>query len=118
MTEETTPIDSMEDIMSADSIEYATIEGFTKTTTVRIGSLSAGDLLDWVEANDGDAKRTAGLRLICKSLVNGKNERFASDPKNIAIFRTKSHKVILRIIQEIQKLNGLTAKGNEAVKND
>ncbi len=60
-------IDSMADILDAKDVEYATIEGFTKDKPFRIGTLSAGDLIEWSEANEGEAKRTAGLRLICKS---------------------------------------------------
>jgi hypothetical protein len=114
-------IDSMEEILSSDDVEYRTIEGFVKGKPFRIGSLSAGDLIEWSEANEGEAKRTAGLRLICKSLVSSEetgSKRFAADPKNIAVFRLKSHKVTQRIVKEILDLNGLVAKENEKAKND
>jgi hypothetical protein len=113
-----TQIDSMEEILASDDVEFATIEGFTKNKPFRIGSLSAGDLIEWSEANEGEAKRTAGLRLICKSLVDTGGKRFASDPKNIAVFRLKSHKVTERIVREILKLNGMVVKDAEKAKND
>ncbi|MES2360076.1 MAG: hypothetical protein V4529_17175 [Gemmatimonadota bacterium] len=112
-----TQIDSMDEILSSDDVEFVTIEGFTKNKPFRIGSLTAGDLIEWSEANEGEAKRTAGLRLICKSLVNSKNERFASDSKNIAVFRLKSHKVTERIVKEILALNGMVVKDAEKAKN-
>jgi hypothetical protein len=118
MTEAVQQIETMDEILSAGDVEYATIEGFTKDKPFRIGSLSAGDLIDWSEANEGEAKRTAGLRLICKSLVNSKNERFAAHDKNIAAFRMKSHKVTERIVKEILKLNGMIVKDAEKAKND
>src|SRR5580765_7673344 len=113
MTEAAQQIETMDEILSAGDVEYATIEGFAKDKPFRIGSLSAGDLIDWSEANEGEAKRTAGLRLICKSLVNSKNERFAANDKNIAALRMKSHKVTERIVKEILKLNGIVVKDAE-----
>jgi hypothetical protein len=110
-------INSMEEILDSDDIEYATIEGFKPGVPFRIGSLSAGDLIEWAEANEGEAKRTAGLRLICKSLVDDKGKRFAADPKNIAAFRAKSHKVTERIVKEILYLNGMVVKDGEKAKN-
>jgi len=103
-------IESMEEIAAAVDIEYATVEGFVPGQEFRIGSLTAGDLIEWSEANDGPAKRTAGLRLITKSLVNSKGVRYAADPKNIEVFRAKSHKVTERIVKEILKLNGMEVK--------
>lgn len=111
-------VESMEEISASDDVEYATIEGFKPGKPFRIGSLTAGDLIEWSEANEGEAKRTAGLRLITKSLVNSKGERYAADLKNIAVFRTKSHKVTERIVKEILKLNGMTVKQDDAAKKD
>src|SRR5436190_89742 len=111
-------IESMEEISASDDVEYAMIEGFTKGKPFRIGSLTAGDLIEWSEANEGEAKRTAGLRLITKSLVNSRGERYAADPKNIAVFRTKSHKVTERIVKEILKLNGMSIKQTDDAKKD
>ena len=113
-----TQIESMEEIDGSVDIEYATIEGFTPEKPFRIGSLTAGDLIEWSEASEGEAKRTMGLRLICKSLVNSKDERFALDPKNIAVFRRKSHKVTERIVKEILKLNGMNVKDDAVAKKD
>jgi len=118
MTTAAAQVETMDEILSAGDVEYATIEGFTPDKPFRIGSLTAGDLIEWSEANEGEAKRTAGLRLICKSLVNSKNERFAADSKNIAVFRLKSHKVTERIVKEILKLNGMVVKDAEKAKND
>jgi hypothetical protein len=111
---------SMDDLAEIDQVEYATIEGFLPGKTLRIGSLTAGDLIAWSESNDGPAKRTAGLRLIIKSLVGPppSNIRYANDEKNIAVFRQKRHNVTERIVKEILKLNGMTVKTDEATKND
>lgn len=111
-------VESMDEILSANDVEFATIEGFTKDKPFRICSLTAGDLIEWSEANEGEAKREAGLRLICKSLINSKGEKYAADVKNIAVFRLKSHKVTERIVKEILKLNGIEVKTAEKAKND
>jgi hypothetical protein len=111
-------VSSMAEIEGADDIEFATIPGFKEGQTLEIASLTAGDLIEWSEANEGEAKRTAGLRLICKSLVNAERVRYASDPKNIATFRAKSHKITERIVKEILKLNGMTVKQDDAAKKD
>lgn len=112
-------VESMEEIDGSIDVEYAVIEGFTPGKPFRIGSLTAGDLIEWSEKSESETqKRTMGLRLICKSLVNSKNERFALDPRNIEIFRRKSHKVTERIVKEILKLNGMTTKEELAAKKD
>lgn len=113
---------SMDDIevSGREDVEYRIIDGFKPGEKFRIGSLSAGDLIEWSEANEGEAKRTAGLRLITKSLVGPEpeNRRYADDPKNIAKFRARSHKVTERIVEEILDLNGMQVKKSNAIKND
>lgn len=111
---------SMEEILAsgASDVEYATVEGFKPGEKVRIGSVTAGDMIEWSEANEGEAKRTAGLRLICKSLVNAEGVRYANDDKNISKFRVMRHKETERIVREILKLNGMNVKQDAATKNE
>jgi hypothetical protein len=101
----------------ASEVQFAEIEGFHPEKRIRIGSVSAGDMIEWSEANETEAKRTAGLRLISKSLVNKAGVRISSD-KDIAKFRTMRHNVTERIVKEILKLNGMTVKADEKAKND
>lgn len=109
---------SMDDVLAANDVEFAEIEGFTKDgKKFRIQSLTAGDLIEWSEANEGEAKRTAGLRLIVKSLVDKDGKRIADDT-HIAVFRKKSHKVTERIVKEILKLNGMTVANAGEAKKD
>lgn len=109
---------SMDDVLTANDVEYAEIEGFTKEgKKFRVQSLTAGDLIEWSEANEGEAKRTAGLRLIVKSLVDASGKRIADDT-HIAVFRKKAHKVTERIVREILKLNGMTVKQDADAKKD
>lgn len=112
-------VESLDEIEGAQDAEYATVEGFTPDRPFRIGSLTAGDLIEWSEANEGEEKRTAGLRLIAKSLVNAAGVRYAALDlkKSIAVLRQKNHKVTERIVVDILKLNGMNVKGNTEAKN-
>jgi hypothetical protein len=123
--QDTDIVASMSEIDAANDVEYKVIPGFKDGQSLRIGSLSAGDLIEWSEANQSEAKKTAGLRLITKSLVGPEPEniRYADDPKYIAVFRRKTHKRTEAVVDEILKLNGLNIKNNgktageEQIKN-
>jgi len=113
---------SMDEIMAggAADVEYAVIDGWEPGKKVRIGSVTAGDIIEWSEANEGEAKRTAGLRLITKSLVGPApdNIRYADSPRNIEKFRGMRHKETERIVKEILKLNGMNVKAEAEAKKD
>jgi hypothetical protein len=111
--------ESVDEMVSdgASEVQFAEIEGFKEGKKIRIGSVTAGDMIEWSDANETEAKRTAGLRLICKSLVNKAGVRISSD-KDIAKFRTMRHNVTERIVKEILKLNGMNIKADEKAKND
>lgn len=100
---------SLDDIMAAADVEYGTAPGFAPGQVFRIQSLTAGDMIDWSEANEGEAKRTAGLRLIVKSLVDEKGARILAD-EHIAVLRRKSHRVTEGIVKAILKLNGMNVE--------
>lgn len=104
------------DILATNDVEYALVDGFKPPQKFRIQSLTAGDLIEWSEANEGEAKRTAGLRLIVKSLVDDKGAVILK-MEDIQMLRNKSHKVTERIVKEILKLNGMQVK-ETTVKND
>lgn len=108
---------SMADIEADDDIEYDTIPAFKEGEYFRIKSLTAGDMIEWSEANEGEAKRTAGLRLIIKSLVDEDGKRIANET-HLALFRKKSHKRAEQIVRAILKLNGMTVKGTDDAKKD
>lgn len=107
---------SMADIEASSDVEYKKVAGFKPGQVFVIRSLSAGDLIEWSEANEGEAKRTAGLRLIVKSLVDGvpgengaTGANIATD-KHIGVFRQKSHKTTERLVKEILALNGINVE--------
>jgi hypothetical protein len=112
-------IDEMLDSGPTD-VEYEIIEGFKPGEKIRIGSVTAGDIIEWQDMLDGPAKRNAGLKLICKSLVGPApgNVRFADNDKNIAKLKDIRHKDTERILKAIVKLNGMNVKDEAAAKKD
>ena len=114
---------SLDDMLAVSDIEYRKVEMPEWKGTIYLGSVSAADIIEWQESSDGDAKRTAGVRLLVKSLVNREAyegldgaARIGTD-KHIAAFKSKSHKAIDRLVREILDLNGMKVKDN-AAKND
>lgn len=110
----------MSEIETVRNEEFATVPGFKEGQVLRIGSITAGDFIEWQEANKGEAKRTAGLRLICKSLVGPApaNERYAVADKNIQVFRRMSHKSTENVVKAILKLNGIRTKRTKDDEDD
>jgi hypothetical protein len=109
-------VGSMAEIEAVHDEAFKTIDGFKPGQTLRIGSLTAGDMIAWSEENAGsdEAKRQAGLRLICKSLVDASGVRYASqnDTKNIQTFSRLAHKTTERVVRDILAFNGMTPKGD------
>lgn len=119
-TTTTTPrVLSMEEFLDYrnTAIEYATIPGLQEGTVIRIGSVDAGDVIDWQEANEGEAKKTAGLRLIIKSLVDEKGERIGK-PGHLELLRKIPVKQTERVVKAIVTLNGMDVKETDKAKND
>lgn len=108
---------SADGVIGTNDIEYDTIPAWGGK--LRIQSLTAGDLIEWSEANDsGEAKRTAGLRLIVKSAVD-KDGKLIFIDKHIAKLREKSHKETEKVVKGILKLNAMLVKSQDtAAKND
>lgn len=103
---------------SADDTEYAVVDVFG--TRVRLGSLPAGHMLDWLEANEDPTKRRdAGIRLVVQSIVDEDGNRVsdADIPKYLLAFRNKNNVSVSKVVAEILKLNGMHTKA-ELLKNE
>lgn len=117
---------SVDEMLSADDVEYALVptwkvrdiktgelvQGYT-----RVGSLSADEIISWRETNEGPAKRSMGVRLFVNSLVDEDGNRIGTE-KHYEAFKKKSNAVQERVLAEIVKLNGMTVKAEEKIKND
>lgn len=111
---------SVDDMITdgASEEQFAMVDGWREGgPKIRIGSVSAGDIIAWQEASEGEAKKTAGLRLIIKSLVDMQGRRYATD-KDILKLRQVRHSITERILGEIVTLNGMTKKQDKDAKND
>ena len=109
MTEAVKSVDkilSVDEFLAQNDVEYATVPSFKAGEFLRISSLTAGDLIEWSEANETEAKRTAGLRLITKSIVDKDGTHIGTD-KHIPMLRAKSHRLTENIVKAILKLNGM-----------
>lgn len=113
------PTMSIEDMLSSSDVEYRYIDmrPLGWKGRVRIGSLTAEDLIQWTETNDGPARRTAGLRLLIKSLVDDTGERIGRD-NMLERFKGKSHRAIDAIVKEVLDLNGLVLKDGKEKPTD
>lgn len=107
---------SMDEVAAAPDVEYDTVVAWAGKP-IRIGSLTAADLIEWSEASEGEAKRTAGVRLIVRSMVDKDGNRIANDT-HIGVFAKKSHKITETIVRAILKLNGMDVKADAAAKKD
>jgi hypothetical protein len=105
-------------------VEYAREPGFKPNSVFVLASVTAGDFIEWSEANE-EAKRTAGLRLIIKSVVDGEpgvdegaTGKRIMDDTHIPVLRKLPHKDTERIVKAIIKLNKMNVKQDTAAKND
>ena len=110
-------LSSLDQIVDTVDIEFKTIHVPKWKMSIRIGSLSAEDLISFVETNEQPkAKRTAGIRLLVKSMVDTDGNRIGRDT-DIAILQRKNHQIVTSLIDEVMKLNGLGKKDQEQLKN-
>jgi hypothetical protein len=113
------PLLSIDEMFAKDDTQYEVVDVPEWGGSIRIGSLRAGDMLDWVDATEGKAKRTAGLRLIIKSLVDTSGKRIGA-PDMLERLKQRDHAVVSRIVEQILKLNKMNVvkKAQEDAKND
>lgn len=107
---------SFEQLKNADLVEYDTVPVYGGEQ--RIGSLTAAQILEWVEENDDPVKRKeAGLRLIVRSVVDGEDNRIPESEQDtwIGVFKNKNPRQNGILVQRILTLNGLSAKAKQVV---
>ncbi len=102
------------DIESKDDTTYDVIDVPEWGGKIRVGTLNASDLIEYVEANNKD-RRTAAARLIAKSMVDGDGKRIGTT-RFVETLQTKNAAVLTRITSQIIKLNGLEEATQAAIK--
>lgn len=117
--------ESFDDVLETEDTEFKTIKAWGGRPA-RIGSLTAGQMITFLENNDDPAKkRTNGAMLIAQSLVDKKGKRLVNpdDPealqKAIESLKKKDANVNGNVTEAILLLNGLGKKDAKALaKND
>src|SRR5262245_6505109 len=99
---------SLDQMLMGNDTEYDLIDVPEWGGQVRIGSLTAEQMVKWTEAKTETLldRRNAGLLLLVSSIVDADGHRIAN-ASHVAAFRGRSAKVLNRIIDRILKMNGL-----------
>jgi hypothetical protein len=108
---------SMDEYLAVEDVQYVTVPLPGGKGSIRLGSLNAGDMLDFIDSNETAAKKTAGLRLIVKSMVDAEGNRIGND-KHLAGLRTKNASFTNKIVGEILKLNGMGEAAKKVLGNE
>lgn len=102
----------MDDILDAQDVKYDEVDVPEWGGVVRIGSLSAEDAMEFAETNEGPAQKTAGLRLVLRSLVDAEGNRIGDNDKVLQAFKKRNPAVIARIVKRVMKLNEMDASSD------
>lgn len=119
---------TLAELITANAVRYEEVVGYGRK--VAIGSLNSKDMIEWLEANDGE-KREAGLRILVKSIVEvtrrdsdgtileGKRIPEGERDNYMAAFRVKDARENGRVVAACLRLNGLdrAARLVETIKN-
>lgn len=108
---------SIDEMLAPQDIEFMELDVPQWGGTIRLGSLPADSMMEWVESADGPAKKTAAIRLIIKSLVDAEGNRIGDESKHLAAFKKRSASVLNEIAGKILELNKLNKEDQEKTKN-
>jgi hypothetical protein len=109
---------TIQELIQQSKTTYKTIPGFEPGTVIRIGSLKAGDMIEWTEANeanDGERKKYAGLLLIARSMVDANNNRQAptraAQEQAAEALKAVEYSKSEEVLKGVLALNGMTVVG-------
>lgn len=103
-----------DDVLKANDVQYDEITVWGRK--VAIMSITAGEVLDWVQAKesgDAEAKKGAGLLLLARSMVTGKDnpKRLCDSPDKeqqmVEAFKLKDSKNVNKLVTRVLKMNGI-----------
>ncbi len=101
---------SIEEMLAPQDTSF--VEVLAWGGVVRLGSLDAGEVLEFHESNKGPARKTAGLRLLIKSLVDASGTRIGK-AEHLDAFKKRDGKTIGKLTDAILKLNDM--RGTDTV---
>lgn len=103
-------------LQSGEKVDFdsVTVDG----KTWHIGSLTAEDFIVWNEMRESgsEGKKNAGALIILRSLVNKQGDRIGDDSK-LPQARKMKLKLSETLLKHIFKLNGVSTRAEDAVKN-
>jgi len=104
--EGTRKILTADDIFEVKDTRFLEIDVPEWGGSIRVAALSAGEMIDFVESNEGPSKKTAGIRLVIASLVDEQGNRIGK-PEMIDKFRKKDTRVMNKIVDQLMELNDM-----------
>lgn len=108
---------SAEDILNADDIQYRTINVPEWKGAVRLRTLSADEVSDYLEAIGGTQKRDAMALMVMRSAVKGDGTQLFTKPEQLEKLKKRSMSAFVRLQDVILELNGLNKAADAARKN-
>lgn len=100
---------SFDELLNANGTKFDTVECHGKT--LRLGSLSSADMIEWIRINNGDEAQSkfAGLELLVRSIVDAEGNRIpeARRPEFVTAFMQKDSSDNRKAIKKARELNGL-----------
>lgn len=106
-----------EEILNAKDIEYVTVVVPEWKGSVRLRTLSAEEVADYVEATTGPAKTNAMALMLMRSAVKEDDSQLFADVSKIEQVRKRSMRAFMRLQDACLELNGLTEKAKALAKN-
>jgi hypothetical protein len=96
-------------MLDAEDIQYVVVSVPEWGGEVRLGSVSAGDMIDELEVASIKGNREAMVRLVVRSLVNEDGSRVPVDQVEdlVTKFRKKDIRVMNRLAEAALKLNSV-----------
>lgn len=105
------PTLNLEEMLESEDVQFVVVPVPEWKGNVRLASVSAGTMMEFVEANQDKTKaKDSNIRLIVQSIVNDQGVRLATEDTIdflIARFRKKDVRVMNRLMDAVMKLNDI-----------
>lgn len=95
---------SMEDIEKHADVRYAEAEAWGGI--LRLASLSADEMIEFVESNEGPGRKLAGIRMLVRSMVDGEGKRIGTE-QHLEVLKKKDSGTVSKLVGMVMELNGM-----------
>lgn len=114
------PVLSIDQMLESDDVRFVEVEVPEWNGSVRLASVSAAAMMEFVEANQDKQKaKDANVRVIVQSIVDKEGVRLVSPEQIDALiqrFKQKDVRVMNRLMDAVMQLNDITVTKAE-IKN-